>query len=266
MFARARSVVVLVGAVALCASVRAAEITEADLEGYVAPPRSTSRLESRSPAALPPAADARASNAQAAAAQLVSLVWIDASAAAAGSELSAREETVRLLRLMGVEASWRSGRASDTAQPGELRVILLDRAAVDRSGAPVLGSTPARFESEPFFWVHVPSVRASIGLDARRAPGVGDLRDRHVLGVALGRVIAHEAVHAVAPAIPHGAGLMAPLLKKRDLLAKAVDVPAELGQAFRAALAGDDSLRDSTATPGGTRLLTVGAAAVDRPR
>jgi hypothetical protein len=260
---------VLAGAVALCASVRAAEI--ADLEGYLTPPRATSRLEPRPPALVPPppaaaAAVARASGTPAALPQPLSLVWIDGRAAAAGSELSAREETVRLLLVMGVPASWRTGRPGESARPGELRVILLDRAAVDRTGAPVLGSTPAQFEGEAFFWVHVPAVRAAVGLDPRRAPGPEDLRDRHLLGVALGRVIAHETVHAVAPGIPHGTGLMAPLLKKGDLLAKALAVPEELGQAFRAALASGNALRAAAATTGDARLLTVGAAAGDRPR
>jgi hypothetical protein len=239
---------VLAGAVALCGSVRAAEIAEADLEGYMTPPRSTSRLES------PPLP------------QPLSLVWIDGCAAAAGSEIPARDETVRLLRLLGVQASWRTGRSGETAQPGEVRVVLLDRAAVDRSGAPVLGSTPAQLEGEPLFWVHVPAVRAALGLDPRRAPGAGDLRDRHLLGVALGRVIAHETVHAVAPGIPHGSGLMARLLRRGDLEAKAVAVPAELGQAFRAALAGDEAFRPAAATAGDRLLLTVGAAVGDPAR
>lgn len=250
MSARAGRVVVLAGAVAFCASVRAAELPDPS----VAP---------LAPGAPPAPAVARAASPLP---ESLALVWIDLGVAAVGSERAAREEATRLLREMGVSATWRGGDPGETAQPGELRVILLNRAAVDRSGSPVLGSTPSRFEGEPFFWVHVPSVQGALGLDPRRRLGPADLRDRHALGVALGRVIAHEIVHAVAPDIPHGAGLMSPRLKKADLTARTLAVPAHLGRALRAALADGDSTPQPDAAPGDTRLLTVGAEGVERPR
>jgi hypothetical protein len=263
---KARSVAVLAGAVALCATVRAADVHEADLEGYVTPPGAASRVEPRSPE-LPTAAPSagRVAAASDSLPDSLALVWLDTGSAASGSERSARDEAVRLLRAMGVRASWRTAEPGDDPRPGELRVILLDRAAVDRTGAPVLGSTPSHFEGEPFFWVHVPSVRGAVGLDPRRPLSPADLRERHLLGVALGRVIAHETVHAIAPDVPHSAGLMAPLLKKNDLTSRKVAVPAELGRAFRAALAGGRPAA-APAPAEGTRLLTLGAERADGPR
>ena len=223
---------------ALNGAARAADVHEVDLEGMLAPRRALPRV-------APPA---------------LSLVWVDAASAATGSERSAREEAQRLLRALGVAASWRSGKPSDPVRPGELRVILLDRRASDAGGSPVLGATPDRFDGDPFFWVHVPSVREALGLDPRRPVAPTELRDRHALGIAIGRVIAHEAVHALAPAVPHGVGLMAARLKRGDLLAKTLPVGGELGSAFRAALA----VRDAVAADSGLaqgRLLAVGAEA-----
>jgi len=243
-------------AVTVSATLRAAETNDVDLEGYLVPPGAHARLELRrspgSPAVPPPSAPG----------QSLALVWIDGAGAAAGSERPARDEAVRLLRAMGVDAAWRTGSPAGTTRPGEVRVIFLDRGAVDRRGAPVLGSTPSRFEGEPFFWVHVPSIRGALGLDPRRTLGLADLRDRHLLGIALGRVIAHETVHALAPGIPHGAGLMAPLLKRGDLTSKGLRVPTALGEAFLAALAGRTI--PSAADAGGSRLLTVGVERDDR--
>jgi hypothetical protein len=187
----------------------------------------------------------------------LSLVWIDVTSAAAGSESPACAEAARLLASMGVIAEWRMGRAGETVQPRDLRVILLDRAAADREGKPVLGSTPEHFAGERYVWVHVPGVRGAVGLDPRRRLDPSEVRDRLVLGRALGRVIAHEVVHAVAPGVPHGSGLMARCLDKRDLTAKVLTVPAEVGPAFRAALFGDDA-KAVTEASSGTLLFTVG--------
>jgi len=256
----ARGVAVLVAALAMCVAGQAAELHESELEGCLAPPASLRVEASASDPSPSPALASYRGPRPAVATTLqagLSLVWIDAAGAAAGSERSARDESLQLLRAMGVDATWRKGSPNETAQPGEVRVILLDRAAVDAAGSPVLGSTPARFDGEPFFWVHVPSVRGALGMDARRALGPADLRDRHLLGVALGRVIAHETVHAVAPGVPHGAGLMSPRLKKGDLTSKTVAVPAELGLAVRMSLAdGAPPLPAGEVT--GTRLLTAG--------
>jgi hypothetical protein len=193
----------------------------------------------------------------------LSLVWIDSACQATGSERSAREEALRLLGELGVAATWRTARPWDPVRTGELRVILLDRGAVDAAGLPVLGATPDHFEGDRFFWVHAPSVRGALGLDPRRPLGPAELRDRQLLGVAIGRVIAHETVHALAPDVPHGVGLMAPRLRRNDLVAKRLPVQPELGLAFRAALAGRDAAGGASDSGAG-RLLTVGADAPTR--
>ena len=82
-------------------------------------------------------------------------------------------------------------------------------------------------------WIHVPGVRQAAGVGA----GVLEANDGFRLGVALGRVIAHELVHALAPSVPHGEGLMKSRLTRADLTTSAPVTPL-LAALVRAALAG----------------------------
>ncbi|HYN02514.1 MAG TPA: hypothetical protein VE359_08720, partial [Vicinamibacteria bacterium] len=59
------------------------------------------------------------------------------------------------------------------------------------------------------------------------------------LAIALGRVVAHELVHALAPSVPHGTGLMSATLTTRQLRAPSIPFEPEVGLAVQAALRGD---------------------------
>lgn len=206
------------------AAVAAAESREpADVEGLAAP----RRLEPAPPA--PDPLHAR-------------LVWIDPARVATGVEAGARDEARSILKKMGLSVAWRRGDAAEVARPGEVRVILLDRAAARAPGVLVLGATPATFEGEPFVWVHVPSVRAVVGLRPDGPPATVEPPLTRAFGVALGRVVAHELVHALAPSVPHGTGLMSEKLTRRQLTAVTLPVAPEIGLAVRAALRGEPSL------------------------
>ncbi len=165
------------------------------------------------------------------------LVWVDPASAAFGAEPLVRPEVARLLRVMGVTASWRRGEPHELARPGELRVNFLDRAA-EREHRPVLGATPASFQGEPFVWVHVPSVRAAAGVSSQRTGPSLDPHSTRRLGMALARVIAHEIVHAVAPELPHGSGLMSARLDRGMLTDASIAIDPLVGHAVRGALAG----------------------------
>ena len=173
-----------------------------------------------------------------AASPVLRLVWVDPAGVGVGAEAVARNEARSLLRKMGATVSWRRGDASEMARPGEVRVILLDRAAAS-FGKAVLGATPPRFEVAPFVWVHVPSVRAVIGLDPRGSVLTLSLPASRALAIALGRVAAHELVHALAPSVPHGTGLMSATFTTRQLTAPSIPFEPEVGLAVRAALRGD---------------------------
>ncbi|HYN05210.1 MAG TPA: hypothetical protein VE359_22365, partial [Vicinamibacteria bacterium] len=151
-----------------------------------------------------------------AASPVLRLVWVDPTGIGVGAEAAALAEARSLLRKMGATVSWRRGDASELARPGEVRVILLDRTATS-FGKAVLGATPPRFEVAPFVWVHVPSVRGVIGLDPRGSVFALSPAASRALAIALGRVVAHELVHALAPSVPHGTGLMSATLTTRQL-------------------------------------------------
>jgi hypothetical protein len=62
------------------------------------------------------------------------------------------------------------------------------------------------------------------------------------LAIALGRVVAHEVVHALAPSVPHGKGLMSASLNRNQLTASSITVEADVVLAVQSALRGDPSL------------------------
>lgn len=165
------------------------------------------------------------------------LVWVDPTGAAVGIDGAAREEAASLLRKMGISVSWRRASPGEPAQGGEVRVILLDRGGVGASGMPILGATPTRVEAAPFVWVHVPNVRAVMGIRPQGPLATVELPALRALGMALGRVVAHEVVHVLAPSVPHGTGgLMSEALTRRELFATRLPMDPEVGQAVRAAL------------------------------
>ena len=163
------------------------------------------------------------------------LVWIDPADEAFGTEAVVRPEVTRVLREMGVSASWRRAEPRELAREGELRVIFLNRAAERDHRVPVLGATPASFQGERFVWVHVPSVRAAVGIGQRSGPGL-DVHSARRLGIALSRVITHELVHALAPSLPHGTGLMSARLDRRMLTAASIAIDPQLALAVRTAI------------------------------
>ena len=183
------------------------------------------------------------------------LVWMDPTRVAVGTDAVARDETRSLLRKIDVSVTWRVGEAGEVALPGEVRVILLDRVASSASGEPILGATPARFDGSSYVWVHVPNVRAAMGLRPEGPLAAVDSSSVHALGVALGRVVAHELVHVLAPSAPHGRGLMSEKLNRFQLAASRLPVEPAVGVAVRAALRGEPAL-----PPAGTDILAATTA------
>jgi hypothetical protein len=230
-------------AIAILASLAGSGVAESrdpDIEGILAP-----RVLAPAPPGLPTA----------------HLVWIDPAGVAIGVEGSARDEARDLLRKMGVAVSWRRGEAGEVARPAEVRVILLDRGAARDKATHVLGATPSRFEATPFLWVHVPNVRAVMGLRPHGPTAALDPPSARAFAIALGRVVAHELVHALAPSVPHGTGLMSEALTRRQLTAATLPVEPGVGLAVCAALRGEPKL-----PPADTGILAVATAAREGER
>lgn len=217
------ALVVAVVALASCAGLDAAadQVPALDIEGAVGHPLAP---PAAAPAVSPPG---------------LRLVWMDPTGVATGVDARAREEAGALLTRMGASVTWRHGDAGELGANGEVHVILLDRAVEREPGTPVLGATPARLEGASFVWVSVPNVRAILGLSPR-GPAIGlDLIASRALGIALGRVVAHEVVHALVPWVSHGAGLMSPSLSHAKLTAASASFGPEVAAAVRAALRGE---------------------------
>lgn len=179
---------------------------------------------------------------------VIRLVWFDPSDLAPGSEAVARAETARLLARMGATARWLAGTPGEVNSGQGLPVILLGEGPT-ASDADLLGATHRRH----VVWVRVPNVRAAVGIAWRRpVPGLSPGEQR-VLGVALGRVIAHEVVHAVVPSLPHRTGLMADSLGRRQLAAASIPIDPETARALRAALGGAPAPAGAVALARGAR-------------
>lgn len=163
------------------------------------------------------------------------VVWIDLAGVPAQAQMAARREAEEVLGRVGVSPRWRVGHAHELRQPGELLVVVLreDRAAQGEGRPRVLGACLAR-PSAGRVWIYLDNVAWAMGLS--RAPSLaGD--DAVRMGRALGRIVAHEVIHAVAPYVQHArSGIMQARLERRDLLANRLDVDRETVRGLRRAL------------------------------
>ncbi len=113
---------------------------------------------------------------------------------------------------------------------GEVRVILLDSRPA-RGSELVLGSVLREPARTPALWVYVGGVKRV--LDGAE-PGASN---RLQLSIAVGRIVAHEVAHLVAPQQPHaGEGLMGRKVDRRVLLQADAALDADCRAAIRSAL------------------------------
>jgi hypothetical protein len=202
-------------------------------------PRLTSVATVVSVCALVGVTSARASGPEHGLQPVVRLVWLDPGDVARGLEGTARSEIRELLGRMNVALAWRHGDAHEMARPGEVRVILLGREREALEGH-VSGAAPVHQPESPVAWVHLPGIVRALGLDPRRQREQQlDSLDRRALGIAIGRVATHEIVHAVAPVVPHGGGLMSAVQGRPLLVDRRPTVDREVARAVRDALRGE---------------------------
>ncbi|MFI5183643.1 MAG: hypothetical protein ACHQNV_04535 [Vicinamibacteria bacterium] len=149
----------------------------------------------------------------------VTLRWVDVEKSLAPSQVDVvSEEVLSLFRDLDVPLVWtrrEAGLAFSTTR-GEVPVIVLRVQPEHLGRERILGLVIRDHEPPSPVWVFVDNIRWTLG-QSGGAPSPGERRE---LAVAVGRVVAHELVHALAPEHPHAvAGLMAPTLKRADLLA-----------------------------------------------
>jgi hypothetical protein len=181
-----------------------------------------------SPAATPANADAD-----------VRLVWVDLAGLVRGSYPEAVREVERLLGRMGVRVSVREGEVRGTSDGSELTVVLLPGPPPGgRLAHNVMGAAQRTPEGVRAIWVYASGVGATLGLDPRAA-AFWSLAERRFFGTALGRVVVHEVVHALAPQRPHARqGLMAERMGRAQLLGRQPAIDDATAQAVRDSVSG----------------------------
>lgn len=152
-----------------------------------------------------------------------------------------RREVDLVLRPAGLALAWRESGPLGESGADELRVVFLRSTGLGaHRGTGTLGST-ARRGPAPVTWVYVPNVALALGLEPDAVSG--SFEAQRLVGVALGRVVAHEVVHAVAPEVEHAsAGVMRPKLHAFQLVTGRPALEADCAEALaagaRARLAG----------------------------
>jgi hypothetical protein len=216
----------------LCLSFARADAVAGPPEGNGAPTLTATDVETRPspewpilPAPRPPA---------------LQLLWFDPAEALPGPATDALAEEVRtIFRGLGVEVAFRVAAPGATYGDGpipEVPIILLrDDPIVERRPSRVLGLVVRHQAPSRAVWAFLDNVRWTLGEDPHERPVAGRARD---LGTALGRVVAHEVIHAIAPGEPHSKdGLMSHSMNRGFLLGKDAPLEARCGRAFMIELA-----------------------------
>lgn len=189
----------------------------------------------------------------------IRLVWLDTTGVTTGVGGVARAECRSVLEKSDLEVVWRQGSGGEEARPDEIRIILVDRFVVDAAARrSVMGATPVQKRTHPVVWIHVGSIRATLGYPPDFPIQDLPLQGRRDVGVALGRVVAHEVVHVLVPSLEHGPGLMSPLHTPKRLTAGRLSLEPGMAQEVRAALQG----RAAPARPDAGLLAASSSAAV----
>jgi len=170
---------------------------------------------------LPAAVPARAAEAP----LRLRLAWFDVSGAAASVETAAARELAALFAPAAIEVDWTRAETGVQAPDSDVQVIVMESAPGVAKG--VMG---AAFHSEirpHSVWVYLRHVRRTLGFSARTEALLRPT-EQALLGRAVGRVVAHEIVHAYAPDREHQAtGIMQARLDARFLKRQHVQLEKE---------------------------------------
>ena len=142
-------------------------------------------------------------------------VEIDLASLAPLTRATMRRELGLVLAPVPLAVSWRTAPAGGETRPDELSLVFLSMRGVGHDRG-ALASTANQGKVRTT-WIYLPTVEATLELDPESVTTSFDAQ--RLVGVALGRVLAHEIVHAVAPTVEHaGTGLMRPRLHAFELV------------------------------------------------
>jgi hypothetical protein len=171
------------------------------------------------------------------------LEWIDVHSLAPFAYGAMASEAARTLAAHGVCAHVDRVMPSAVREGGAIAVILLRSMAGSGVGRRVMGATRPRDGRNATVWVYFDEVASVLALPPRE-PEVWTAGDRLAFGRALGRVAAHEVIHALLPGRPHDrTGLMAPSFGRHALTTRALLTHPSLVADVRRARPGDATKR-----------------------
>ena len=155
----------------------------------------------------------------------VSVLWVEVEGGCGVQEDAVKAEVRRILGSVSVEVDWRSGDLARMSSEGVVMVTLLSKDRTRRSHPP-MGSAFTKPPASVF--VLCPEIVWTL-------KDGGDRWDRLDLSRAVGRVVAHELVHVLAPDLKHAHfGLMAPSLTARALTQPGVPFDSATRNTLRA--------------------------------
>ena len=158
----------------------------------------------------------------------LSVLWVEVEGGCGVQENAVKAEVRRILGSISVEVDWRSGGPASVSSDGVVRVTLLSKDRTRRSHPP-MGSALTKAPASVF--VLCPEIVWTL-------KDGGDRWDRLDLSNAVGRVVAHELVHVLAPDLQHARfGLMAPSLTARALTQPGVSLDPATTKTLRARFA-----------------------------
>jgi hypothetical protein len=182
------------------------------------------------------------------------LVWIDVVDSAPFAYPTASREASAILGDAGVESTWVLGDSTTVTTENELKVVLMSGAANGaRLPERVMGGTRKGQQSRTT-WIYLSNVLWALDL-AGRTPSELTTLEKEEVARALGRVVAHEIVHAVAPDLPHSSrGLMSGKLGRNFLIQSKVTLQPVERSALRS---GAIAFAPIDTPPGTVTLVTA---------
>jgi hypothetical protein len=168
------------------------------------------------------------------------LLWFDPSGILSARATAVVSEEVReIFRALGVDVAFRVASPETTygdSPVPEIPIILLnDDPIVARRPSRVLGLVVRNQEPSRAVWAFLENVRWTLGFDHER--DLPAASRELAFGLALGRVAAHEVIHALAPEEPHAkSGLMSHSMNRAFLLGDHAPLDARCGRAFLSGL------------------------------
>ena len=152
----------------------------------------------------------------------VRVLWVDTRLVERFVGEVGRTEARDVLESLGVQIAWRVGRPATESREDEVRVVPLARHLGDVGRRRILAATSRRAGPRTV-WVDWPGIVWVSGLENDAVPAAPAAARRRV-GLVLGRVLAHELIHALLPELPHAdEGLMSDVFRDPGTDAPSLD-------------------------------------------